>query len=680
MENMGLALTDLFLGLTFMLYAKYSWQVPTPIPLLRNNVTWLYVSLSSVCLLSFFMFGFYNIPEGKIHGYIQQSILISFGFVLYFMLTILLTLQMPSTPRKARALLLTPTLIYILLTFEWPTFTYSNIILIPSLLGFLFLMLKMYLSTKNTQLFIGIVSVFALGFLTLFQNYLINITSVFFFFLYTPLVLFSAFALYRGIALFLNKKHPSGLYNIITNNRLNYLTSTSMRQVFTPKTTEGAQEDFKCAKENNQTLSFQSSGYSIGGQDLIQNGTLIHTRKLNQIELFDSVNGWVKTGPSMTWQKLRAYLNKAQKEKPNSWALKQLPCHFLDYSLGGAISANTHGNNLFCSPLIKDILAIDLIDASGKTQRVDRKSNQALFSLAIGGYGLFGLVTGIELNLSKKRILQKNVETIMVKDLESKIKQHAESGALNLEFVLNTNESDRDFLQNGILSSYHPIEANPKSIQFEPYHTSIFNKNALDAHFPLFINNKTKKIELQNKLLLAKNECYYWSNNITPYFSLEKNLKLVHLLFPEYQDYHLIKHEYYLPINKIVPFLNKLNSNKKLRSFYLIEAILSVTKQDEESFLHWSNQDYIALKLSFHTHCSAQSLIHLKEYLTELTESAIHLNGSFSLGYTHPYEKSHLLKCYPKIIDFLTLKLQYDPGEVLQSNWYHAIKKQLEIN
>ncbi len=675
MENIGIALTDLFLGLCCLLYAKYSWQVSTPIPLLKNNVTWLYLSISLVCAFNFLMFGFYNLPDGEIHNFIEQAVLLFTSFIFYFILTIVFTSQMPSKPRKVRALLLVPTLIYILFTFQWSTFTYTNLILIPVIGSLCYLMTKMYYLNKNKQLLLGIVSLIVLTILILFQNYFVSIANPFFFFFYTPIVLASSVGLYQGMALFLNQSSKTGLFNVIGNNNLNDLTSTSLFQIHYPKTFEEAQDFFKQAKKESKTISFQSSGYSIGSQHLIENGILINTKKMNKVEFFDSVNGMVKTGPSMSWHQLLSYLNKAQKDNLNAWAPKQISTHFLDYSIGGAVSANIHGNNLYSLPLIHDIESIDLIDFSGEMKRVHRKSNHELFKLAVGGYGLFGLIAGVELKLSRKLILKRKVENILIKDLQNEIVKHAQAGCLHFEMILNTNEMNGDFLQTGIISSYFQVEADPKTIQFESYHDSHFDKNMFKDNMFLFLNNKNDKLSLQHDALMRKNDLYYWSNQIVPYSPIEKNLNLVNLFFPQYRDYHLIQQQYFIPISQINAFLNKLSTHKICRGFNLLQARITITKKDEESFLCWSTQDYIALELSFHIPKSSQSVLHIKEYLTELTELAIHHEGSFDLGYMECYEKNHLLKCYPLITDFLNLKLKHDPNEIVQSNWYQSIKK-----
>jgi hypothetical protein len=477
MENIGLALTNLFLGLCFIVYGKYNLKITHPIAVLQRNLTWLYYSSALLCMLSFLKFGFYNMPDGEIHQFIEKTMILSFGFVIYFMFAFVLTSQNPTKPRRVRALLLIPIVFYALFSFQWSSFVYSNIILTFPLLLLFFFMVKNYISNPNRQLLLGLAGLFTLSLLVLPQNYLEKNFNVFFFSLYTPLTVFSSFLLYRGLDLFLSRCGKVELRPIIGNNKRNFLTSTYMFQCFVPKTVEDIQEILKQAQKYNKSVSCQSSGYSIGGQNLHDNGILINTKKMNFIESFDSENGVIKVTPSTRWQQLRLFLHHAQKDNADAWAPRQFPSHFLDYSIGGAVSSNIiHSNRLLGTPLIKDIKAIDIIDTSGKLQHINRTLNPHLFYLAIGGYGLFGVITGIELNLSKKLILQRSISTLSIENLSVELDKHIQSGTLYFELFLNTNEKDSHFLQNGILSTYCQVDVNPQKIQLEkPKHKENLN-------------------------------------------------------------------------------------------------------------------------------------------------------------------------------------------------------------
>ena len=73
-----------------------------------------------------------------------------------------------------------------------------------------------------------------------------------------------------------------------------------------------------------------------------------------------------------------------------SWAIRQKQTGVDAVSLGGSISANAHGRGLLMQPIGDDIEELTVIDARGEVVVCSRAVNAELFSLAIGGYGLFG--------------------------------------------------------------------------------------------------------------------------------------------------------------------------------------------------------------------------------------------------------------------------------------------------
>jgi len=66
---------------------------------------------------------------------------------------------------------------------------------------------------------------------------------------------------------------------------------------------------------------------------------------------------------------------------------------------GGALAANVHGRGLTLRPIIGDVESFTLMDADGRLTTCSRTENGELFRLAIGGYGLFGIVTRVRLRL-----------------------------------------------------------------------------------------------------------------------------------------------------------------------------------------------------------------------------------------------------------------------------------------
>jgi FAD/FMN-containing dehydrogenase len=82
-------------------------------------------------------------------------------------------------------------------------------------------------------------------------------------------------------------------------------------------------------------------------------------------------------------------------------------------------------------PFVGDIESFQLLDANGDLHDCSRDENAELFSLAVGGYGLFGIVTQIQLRLVRRFKVERCVQIIEVKDLLDRY-----AGRLDQGFIL----------------------------------------------------------------------------------------------------------------------------------------------------------------------------------------------------------------------------------------------------
>src|SRR5207247_846844 len=100
------------------------------------------------------------------------------------------------------------------------------------------------------------------------------------------------------------------------------------------------------------------------------------------------------------WPELIDYLWRTQAAAERPWAIVQKQTGADRLSIGGALSANIHGRGLTFKPIIQDVEAFTLVDASGDVHTCSRRDNPELFRLAVGGYGLFGLIGSVPLRLA----------------------------------------------------------------------------------------------------------------------------------------------------------------------------------------------------------------------------------------------------------------------------------------
>jgi hypothetical protein len=172
----------------------------------------------------------------------------------------------------------------------------------------------------------------------------------------------------------------------------------------------------------------------------------------------DVERGLVTVEAGIQWPELLAGLDRLQTGRDSRWGIVQKQTGADRLTLGGALACNAHGRGLTLPPIIGQVEAFDLVDGSGNLRHCSRTEHPELFRLAIGGYGLFGVVARVQLRLRprvKVRRVVRLVRTEQVIDLlEERIRDGYEYG--DFQFMTDERAGD-DFLGLGICACYQPV-------------------------------------------------------------------------------------------------------------------------------------------------------------------------------------------------------------------------------
>ena len=179
---------------------------------------------------------------------------------------------------------------------------------------------------------------------------------------------------------------------IWVNDVHSQLNHTRVRELLRPRARDELAEIVRSASRKGLPISVSGCRHSMGGQQFATDSICIDTRELDRVISFDRERGLLEAEAGIQWPKLiRAYLD-AQADETKQWGIAQKQTGADTFTLGGSLSSNVHGRGLRMKPLISNIESFTLINADGKSIRCSREENNELFRLAIGGYGLFGLI------------------------------------------------------------------------------------------------------------------------------------------------------------------------------------------------------------------------------------------------------------------------------------------------
>jgi FAD/FMN-containing dehydrogenase len=124
-----------------------------------------------------------------------------------------------------------------------------------------------------------------------------------------------------------------------------------------------------------------------------------------------------------------------------------------------------HGRGLSYAPFVQDIASLRIVQADGQILLCSRESNQALFRLVIGGYGLFGFVTELTLRLRHRCYLRRQVQSVSSAEVFPALESLAAEGHEYGDYQFNVDENSPEFLRAGVLATYRPTDVTPQKSQ-----------------------------------------------------------------------------------------------------------------------------------------------------------------------------------------------------------------------
>jgi FAD/FMN-containing dehydrogenase len=97
---------------------------------------------------------------------------------------------------------------------------------------------------------------------------------------------------------------------------------------------------------------------------------------------------------------------------------------------------------------------------------------------------------------------------------------------------------------------------------------------------------------------------------------------------------------------------------------------MRLIEQDQESFLPWAKADFACVIFNLRVPHTPEGIAKAQRDFQRLIDAALDLSGSYYLTYHRWARKEQVLRAYPQFPEFLRRKLQVDPEERFQSDWY----------
>jgi FAD/FMN-containing dehydrogenase len=444
------------------------------------------------------------------------------------------------------------------------------------------------------------------------------------------------------------------------------LNLTPVRGVHHPGSMEQLQAVVRDAGRASRALSIAGARHAMGGQQFLTDGWVVDMAAMNRVLAFDARAGLVECEAGIQWPELMDHLERAQAGHWPQWGIAQKQTGADRLSLGGALAANVHGRGLAMKPFIDDVDSLVLIDAAGEARRCSRSENADLFRLAIGGYGLFGVIATITLRLSRRRKLERVVEIIGADELMGAFERRIADGFLYGDFQFSTDEGSDTFLHRGVFSCYRPVADDV------PIPESQQELGEQDWAQLLYYGHADRRraYELYTRYYLSTSGQIYWSDSHQRSAYVDGYHRELDRRMGARDVGSEVITEIYVPRTSVASFLDQVRDDFRRHRVELIYGTIRLIERDDESFLAWAREPWACIIFNLHVAHTEDGRRQAATDFCRLIDRAIERGGSYYLTYHRFAGREQVEACYPQFAEFLRLKRRHDPDERFQSDWY----------
>ncbi len=408
----------------------------------------------------------------------------------------------------------------------------------------------------------------------------------------------------------------------------------------------------RLARENGLPVSIAGARHTMGGHTISADGIVINMLPFNRMELDEKANVLHVQAGAM-WSQIIAYLD----QRGRSVAVMQSNNSF---TVGGSLSVNCHGWQYGRPPIASTVRSFRLLLADGTIVRCSRHENDDLFSLALGGYGLFGVILDVEL--------------VVVPNVRLRLEQHV----VPIDDALAT--FDRAVTEGPDVSM---VYARLNIVPNELFSEVIINVFRHDAAGDIPDLSDPGLVALRRAVFRGSAEGEYgkelrWAleTKVQPHLAkkvfsrnqlLNEGVETFRNRSAETTD---ILREYFVPRTRIGEFLDALRRIVPDHHGNLLNVTVRSIDTDDDTFLRYADRHMFALVMLFQQPRTAAGDAAMEAMTQEIIEAALSMDGRYYLPYRLHATADQFHRAYPQARDFFDRKRQHDPDGIFGNRFY----------
>lgn len=406
--------------------------------------------------------------------------------------------------------------------------------------------------------------------------------------------------------------------------------------------------------------------HSMGGHAFRAGGVMLDMRGLNNIQL-DAASRTVTVGSGASWHDIQNKLHPR-------FAVKAMQSTDI-FTVGGSISVNAHGMDHQAGALMGSIRQLRVMMADGKIVTASRTENADLFRHIVGGYGLFGIVLSATLDVVPNAVYRSERSTISYRDYPAAFAAIEKDPAIGLTYT-HLSTAPGSLLQEALVYRYRQLpedqglERSPlgevTSTKFRRATVNLSKKSDWAKSFKWWaekhLEHRFETCTISRAQAQRDGEACLVSRNDP----MHDSVAYLANALPEETD---ILHEYFVPRENIVPFIDAMRTVFQAQQVNLVNASIRAVGA-EDNALSYAAKPAFSVVLYINQPTSEAGNAAMAKLTSDLINLSTRMGGRFFLPYQLHYSAAQLRAAYPEIGAFFAAKRRYDPEGIFTNTWY----------
>lgn len=407
-------------------------------------------------------------------------------------------------------------------------------------------------------------------------------------------------------------------------------------------------------------VSVAGGKYSMGGQTSADQSLQINTDLYQRLIFLDVERKVVRVQAGMRWRQLQDHLDA------HDLSVKVMQS-FSNFSIGGSVSVNCHGRYVNAGSIAHTIRSLQVVLSDGQVLELSRTQNPELFFGFIGGYGLLGFISEVELDVVNNCSMVRTVEQVALEDYPVWFAQHIQGDPTAI--MHNADLVPPNFNQPLAITWHEtslPLTDHRRLLTHGQKYSQ--EQNAIWAFSEL-----PGGASVRQKLFVEK--------KLQEHRVIKRNLEAsldVASLEPRtrWMSTYLLQ-EYFIPVRHFHRFAKSMADILKQYDVNALNVSIRHAPPDDVALMKWAKEEVFCFVLYYKQRRYPWSDGQTVPWTRSLIDAALSCEGRYYLPYRPHATQEQFVKAYPEVQEFIRLKQQVDPNMRLTNHLWQRYFNQL---